>query len=329
MKLLSAVLSFTAAAACLALAAAQHEHHGMMMMHQAANVRLDVHDDASAHALTIRLGPLDLPAHTSHHRAAQAPNQTFTIPFDGWIVAYHPRLTDDAGRALPGHLLHHVAVYNLNRSDFLCPSKPEHIFGAGGEMTDWPAQPGFGYRVHPGDRILVSTMVHNPTDKDYPKTYLEVRMDYLPLGAPGTPLQSVYPAWFDVKACGESAYDLTPGRNVTSGELKLAYDGVLIGVGGHLHDYGQELELENLTRHETVATLHARLDTEGHLLSIPIVTFQDRGGYPLKRGEVLKTTATYDNRTGKPIPEGAMGIVVGYFLPARPDLMAGLARHMP
>ncbi len=42
---------------------------------------------------------------------------------------------------------------------------------------------------------------------------------------------------------------------------------------------------------------------------MPIVTFADRGG--LAKGEVLQVTATYDDRTGKPLPQGAMGIVVG------------------
>ena len=65
---------------------------------------------------------------------------------------------DGAGQPEPGRLLHHVAFYNTARPDFLCPNKQEHIFGAGGEMNDWPALPGVGYRVRKGDRIRISTM---------------------------------------------------------------------------------------------------------------------------------------------------------------------------
>src|SRR5438105_6491890 len=172
---------------CLALLSldvlAQHEH--MAMHHAAAPVRLEVKDNTAAGTLTVRLGPLNLPAHASHVDVAQPSPQFLTIHFDGWLIAYHPRLTDQAGAAIPGRLLHHVAFYNTSRADFLCPNKQEHIFGAGGEMNDWPATPGFGYRVRPGDRIRVTSMFHNPTATSYPAAYLEVRMEYRTAGSPG------------------------------------------------------------------------------------------------------------------------------------------------
>jgi len=63
------------------------------------------------------------------------------------------------------------------------------------------------------------------------------------------------------------------------------------------------------------------------LLAMPIVSFAERGGYRLNQGEVVKVTAMYDNPTGKPLPEGAMGIVVGYFLPDNDTQMAALKRN--
>jgi hypothetical protein len=298
-----------------------------MAMRQAAGIKIDLKNDAGSRVLTVRLGPLDLPAHQTHHEIAQSPNEFFTIPFDGWLTAYHPQLTDAAGRRLPNRLLHHVAFFNTARADFLCPQKPEHIFGAGGEMNDWPDQPGFGYRVHQGDRILVSTMFHNETARNYPQVFLEVEMDYQPASASGPKLKNVYPAWFDVKGCGPSGYDLTPGRNVTSDQFTLGYSGKLIGVGGHLHDYGRTLILEDSTHNQTIATLAAKLNAQYQMVSIPVKLFTRSGGYPLKKGQVVKVTAIYDNPTGKPIPEGAMGIAVGYFLPDSDAEMNALARH--
>jgi hypothetical protein len=320
------ILTGSCAAAALAQHDMQHMGHQGMAMQRAQGVKLEVREDATRHSLTVRVGPLNLPAHSSHHSVAQAPDQFLTIPFDGWITAYHPRLVDDAGRVLPNHLLHHVAFYNTGRADFLCPKKLEHIFGAGGEMNDWPANPGIGYRVHKGDRIVIGTMFHNPTGTDYPRTYIEVRMEYQLSGPGAAELKSVYPAWFDVKGCGPSGYDLKPGRNVTSDEFTLGYSGRLVGVGGHLHDYGQQLVLENLTRHETIATLRSKLDPQGHILSMPVMLFTDRGGSALPKGEEVKVTATYDNLAGKPLPEGAMGIVVGYFLPDNDQQMMSLSK---
>jgi hypothetical protein len=297
-----------------------------MKMRMSSTAGLAVHNDAAAQVLAVKLGPLSLPAHTDHMQAAQPRPQFLKIPFDGWIVAYHPRLVDGSGQALPGRLLHHVAFYNTARPDFVCPNKQEHIFGAGGEMNDWPATPGFGYPVHAGDRIRITAMFHNPTATGYPAAYLEVRMDYRKAGAAGTPLKSVYPTWLDVKGCGDSGYDLKPGRNVTTGVVSMKYAGILLGVGGHMHDYGRELVLKNLTRGQSVATLPAKIDPAGHILSMPIVLFMQQGGYHVAPGDRMQVTATYNNPTGHLLRQGAMGIVVGYFLPANEQQFAGLHR---
>jgi hypothetical protein len=328
-------------------------HHAM-----AKGVKLEEKMDAATHTITVRVGPMMLPAHTSHMKMPQPPDLIWTIPVDAWLLAYTPRLVDSNASEVPGRVLHHVAFWNENRSDFLCPNKEEHIFGAGSEMTHWAQIPGYGYRVQKGDQIRVETMVHNPWDTPYDKVYLEVRIPYTAAeaahasnagAAPNAgasansaavlaggsgygvsdmraSLRSVYPAWMDVESCGNSGYDLKPGKNVTTGTVLVKYDGVLLGVGGHMHDYAKEIVLENATRKETVATLDATVDEHGQLLSMPVVMFLDKGGYKFAAGDTLKITATYENPTGKLLRDGAMGIVVGYFAPADDAQMASL-RH--
>lgn len=297
-------------------APAQHAPRG--------DAELAVRNDTAAGVLTVRLGPLDLPAETHHGQVEQAPDRYLEIPVDGWLVAYHPRLTDAAGETIPGRLLHHVAFWNTERPDFLCPEKEEHIFGAGGEMNDWPALPGVGYRVFRGDSIRVSTMFHNPTARDYPETYLEVKVRYVREDRVQEPLKNVYPVWFDVQECGPSGYDLAPGENVTRGEFSMPYSGRLLGVGGHLHDYARSLRLYDESDDREIARLEPELDEEGRIRSMPVVPFLARGGYRLEEGEKIRVTATYENPTGRRLPEGAMGIVVGYFLPDDSATLAGL-----
>ena len=311
---------------CTAPLWAQHEHHSAMSgMQVSSQARLEVRDDVASHVLTIRIGPLNLPANSDHMTVAQAPTLFLEVPFDGWITAYHPRLVDGSGQPEPGRLLHHVAFYNTSRRDFLCPNKQEHIFGAGSEMNDWPALPGYGYRVQRGDRLRLTTMFHNPTSTGYPETWLEVKLDYRS-AASAEPLKSVYPAWFDVGECGDSSYDLGPGRTLKVGQFKLAYSGVLVGVGGHMHDYGRQLDLYDVTRREDVAALKAQLNGDGQILSMPVVRFTDRGGYRLNQGDVVRVSSIYDNPLGKPLRQGAMGIVVGYFLPDVDADLAGLKK---
>jgi hypothetical protein len=311
----------------------QHEHHGGFMQggtHHAVakGVTLEAKVDAAAHTLTLRVGPMTLPANTGHMKMPQPPDLVWDVPMDGWLIAYHPQLVDGEGNAVPGTVLHHTAFWNENRADFLCPNKEEHIFGAGSEMTDWAEVPGYGYRVEKGDKIRIETMVYNPTATPYDKIYLQVQIPYADAnrGSVAKMIQNVYPAWMDVKSCGDSSYDLPPGKSEKSGTVTVKYEGVLLGVGGHLHDYGRQVVLQDVSRKETVATLDAKVGDQGQVLSMPTKLFLAEGGYKFGAGDVLKISATYENPTGKLLHDGAMGIAVGYFVPAHDTKMAALRR---
>jgi hypothetical protein len=309
------------------------QHGGFMqggMQHATAKgVKLDAKAETATHTITLRIGPMNLPANTSHMKMAQPPDLVWTIANTGWLLAYHTRLVDAAGGPVPGVVLHHVAFWNENRSDFLCPNKDEHIFGAGGELTDWAQVPGFGYQVQKGDRIRIETMIHNPTPTAYAHAYLEVSIPYLDNASPA-PVKNFYPAWMDVGGCGNSGYDLPAGPSKKVGTVPVKYDGVLLGVGGHMHDYAKELVLEDSRNKEPVATLAAKTDEHGRLVGMPVELFFQKfpqtGGYPVEAGDQLTITATYDNRSGKQLRDGAMGIVVGYFVPKDRGALAGL-RH--
>jgi hypothetical protein len=321
-----------AAAAAIALllpatAAAQRGHHHGNVATQ-KDVKMTVHQVASD-ALEIRLGPYNLPAHTPHDNMPQAPDFFWDVPFDGWLVSYAPNLIDGEGNDISQKLLHHVGFWNIGRSDFLCPNKEEHIFGAGGEMNRWPPLPGFGYPVHHGDRIRISTMFHNPSSTSYPASYLTVQVNYVTEDAvqTGIPrLRSAFPVWFDVMQCEDSAYDLKAGDSVKTGQFQMQQSGLLLGLGGHLHDYGHSLTVINTTRKEEIVKLSAELDEKGQINSIPIVTFLSRGGYRLAAGDKVQVSAEYVNLTSKSLPDGAMGIAVGYFLPDDPAAMETFER---
>jgi len=307
----------------------EQQHGGFMQggMHHllAKGVVLDQKIDTASHTVILRVGPMNLPANTSHMKMPQPSDLIWTIPMTGWLLSYHPHLVEASGNPVPGEVLHHVAFWNENRSDFLCPTKEEHIFGAGGELTDWAAIPGFGYRVQKDDRIRVETMVHNPTLASYDHAYLQIEIKYLDDATPA-PVKNFYPAWMDVASCGSSGYDLPMGKSEKTGTVGVKYDGILLGVGGHMHDYAQQIVLEDATKKEMLATLEAKTDDKGRLLSMPVETYSSTGGKKLTTGDQLKITATYDNTSGKLLRQGAMGIVVGYFVPADDAALAPL-RH--
>jgi hypothetical protein len=137
----------------------------------------------------------------------------------------------------------------------------------------------------------------------------------------------------DVASCGNSSYDLPAGNSKKVGSIAVKYAGVLLGVGGHMHDYGQQLTLEDSRSKDPVAVLLAKTDVHGHLLGMPVVTFFQTGGYAFSIGDKLTVTSTYNNPSGKLLHDGAMGIVVGYFVPQDSSALntlrhvAGAARH--
>lgn len=337
MKAVATKLSLAFAAALLVSAptcwaqAEQQEvrHHGMMHASDTGHpvsktAKLSVTDNAAQHELIVRVGPVDLPALADHSTVEQPPTFWLTIPFNGWLTAYHPSISDSKGDVLPNKLLHHVAFFDTARPDFLCSNKEEHIFGAGGEMNDWPVIPGFGYRVDKGDRIRVTAMFGNATATGYKDVFLQVRVGYQLGNSDAAGLKDVYPAWFDVMGCGESSYDLSPGESTKTGQFKLPYSGRLLAVGGHLHDYGEWILLRSSQTNETIATLEASVDSQGLVVSMPVELLTDRGGVHLHSGDWVEVTDAYDNRAGKEIAEGAMGIIVGYFVPDQESQLAAL-----
>ena len=298
--------------------AAQHHHHHAQPPNS-SEAKLEFRDNRDARVLTVRLGPIGLSPSTEHMSPPVAP---ISVPFDAWYVAYEPRVVDADGKPRPGQLLHHVELLNIDRRNFICPRQPERLFAAGSELSDWPQLSGVGYRVTKGQRIVVAAMFHNPTDQEVSNAYLEVRIRYaLPDAAR---LTNVYPTWFLVSHCGPTVYDLPPGRHVKSSELAVVYSGKLLGVGGHIHDYGRQLRLDNATRNEHIATLDINVDADGRLRSIPVIVFPQ--GYRINAGETVKVTAVYDNPTGRAMLKAAMGIVVGYFLPVDDRELALLRR---
>ena len=66
---------------------------------------------------------------------------------------------------------------------------------------------------------------------------------------------------------------------------------------------------------------------QGRLLSMPVVLFSETGGYALAAGDTLTVTASYDNRSGRVLPDGAMGIVVGCFVPEDNAPAFAVLRH--
>jgi hypothetical protein len=116
---------------------------------------------------------------------------------------------------------------------------------------------------------------------------------------------------------GSKAFDLPVGRTERFWEGQPAISGTILGLGGHLHDYGVSLELKDVTTGEVVWRGTPVTDGTGRVTSFPLARFYNwhRIGLHVVATHRYRLTAVYDNATGQPIPDGGMGAVAGLFVP--------------
>jgi hypothetical protein len=182
----------------------------------------------------------------------------------------------------------------------------------------------FGLPLRSGQRFLTSAMLVNPTFHAYPKVRVRLVLNFEPTDAPW-PLFPGYPWVLDVlfplghPPDGSKAFDLPPGRSVHSYESSPAIPGTIVGVGGHLHNYGVNLELSDATTGEVIWQTAPVTDSAGHVVSVPtrMLCNWHRLGVHIVPGHHYRVTAVYDNPTGHVIPDGGMGLVAGLFVPDR------------
>ena len=234
-------------------------------------------------------------------------------------------LVDERGEPLPSGVLHHLNLIAPERRELFSPIMLR--IGAAGPETKPYGLPFFlGYRVHPGDSLLVTTMLHNPTAREYRGVRLQVRLDYTPANSVIRPW-SINPVYVDVTPPSDAhSFDLPPGRSSSSWEGAPAIPARLLAAGGHLHKYGTALRFEDLTTGAVIWEARPERDANGGVEGMPVRYFLPRGVL-LQPDHRYRLTAEYENPTGKVIPNGGMGTLGGIVLPASDSRWPAAARQ--
>lgn len=283
--------------------------------------------DSARRVVVVRAGPftiakamegMDHSNHGDHAMEGMAtPFLTFDWPVTGWLRGFQLTLTDRAGRPLPRRLIHHVNMMNLNRRALLYDAI-ERTLAAGQETEDVDLPRSIGFPMTAGTPVGVMAAWANETSADIDGAFLTVTLHWSPANLSPRPLDAL-PLYVDVNYQGpgkSDSYDLPAGPSARSYEFVMPVGGRLLGVGGHLHDHARELVLEDVGSGRTVVRLQARTDRQGKLLGVERKLFGVRGdGLALRSGRLYRLTARYDNPTGRVIPNGAMGIMIGLFAP--------------
>jgi hypothetical protein len=281
--------------------------------------------DSARHELTINSGPFDLsnmPPMDNHAMmdlgmSHDTPIQNFVWPVDGWLRGYRVDLTDAQGNPVPRHVLHHLIMVNFSRRQLLYPAA-ERLMGAGTETDEEVTVPKtIGVPMKPGMKLGMYVAWHNDTGRDLDGVHLNITMLWTPKNQNPPPVNAM-PIYMDVNLTvgGANTFDVPPGRSIKAYEFTLPVSGRLLGVGGHMHDYGSWVQLEDAATGKVLTQVVAERGPDGKLVKMSRKLFGVTGkGLKLKANHRYRVVGEYDNPTGETRVKGAMAHMVGLFAP--------------
>jgi hypothetical protein len=281
--------------------------------------------DSSRHELIITAGPFDLPNMPPMDEAAMmnlgmshdTPVQRFEWPVDGWFRGFRVALTNAEGQPVPRHVMHHLIMVNFGRRQLIYPAA-ERLMGAGTETDSEVSVPKtIGVPMKPGMPLGMYVAWHNDTGKDLQGVTLKLTMLWTPKNQNPQPANSL-PIYMDVNLTvgGSNTFDVPPGKSSKSFEFTLPVGGRLLGVGGHMHDYGVRVQLQDAETGKVLTSVQATRDSAGKVHKISRRLFGVSGeGLRLKANHKYRVVGEYNNPTGQTLIKGAMAHMVGLFVP--------------
>jgi hypothetical protein len=126
------------------------------------------------------------------------------------------------------------------------------------------------------------------------------------------------PIYMDVNLTvgGSNTFDVPPGKSSKAYEFTLPVGGRLLGVGGHMHDYGVRVRLEDAETGKVITSVVATRDAEGKVSRMSRKLYGVSGdGLKLEGNHRYRVVGEYDNPTGELLVKGAMAHMVGLFVP--------------
>lgn len=255
--------------------------------------------------------------HENHAAHAFSPLVRFTWPLDGWYRGFKVDLVDSAGNELPQHMMHHLVGVDFAHRQLLEGDLVRFI--AAGVETHNVVLPRFlGVPMKAGQQLGIYAGWHNPGPKDYEGVYIRLAMPYLPANTLVRPI-AVFPVQMDVNNTpGQpNVYDLPPGKTSRTFDFKMPISGRFLGIGGHMHDYGVDLRLEDAGNGKVLSRVTTDRDSAGHVLSVgrkyyPVL------GLHMDAGHEYRVVGSYDTPGKDTIMSGAMAIMAGVFAPTDP-----------
>ncbi|GMR12092.1 MAG: hypothetical protein BMS9Abin29_0279 [Gemmatimonadota bacterium] len=285
---------------------------------------LEVTIDSVAQEVVLRAGPFHIAAATmvprgqmrshSHDAHALTPIMRIDWPVEGWLRGFSLRLREADGTELPSAIIHHFVALNYERRQLVYPVI-ERLFAVGQETSDVLLPPIVGVPLDYGQSLGFYAMWSNTLGRDL-SAYIELRVPYL--STTQEPQFEVLPLYLDVNNVigGESSFDLHSGVNERAFEFEFETAGRIMMVGGHMHDYGEWVRLEDVETGEVLIEVKGELDDKGktHGVERKIIGFGDDALH-VEPGHRYRVVARYDYPESETLKDGAMAHMMGIFVP--------------
>lgn len=288
---------------------------------------------------TIRYGPFNIPAGSGDPHDHDMMGQTGNLArlniskpcTNCTIVAIKPNLVYSNGTNAnlnTGPMLHHTvfAAQGSNKRDATCGSLGqlgERFFAAGNERTTFDFRPlNYGYKVGSSEywSMIVDLMNWQTTSKT---VYVQLTYTYA-TGTDSTTRKPVRPVWLDINNCSNSEFPVPVGPSDTHVDWKVSVPGKIIGIGGHIHDHGVNIELTNQSLGgasicNSVAGYgetpeYITPDGRKHVSSMSYCAGDPVAAISL--GQTLRLHANYNVPAGHMAIDDAMGIMIAYVNPS-------------
>jgi len=159
-------------------------------------------------------------------------------------------------------------------------------------------------------------MWNNHTDRDIEGVTLQLTMEYSPRNlVPRPTIVLPFKADVNIHPGAGDAFDLPPGGGSRSAVFTMEVSGRLIAAGGHLHDFGKELRLEDVATGKVLARVRADRKPNGEVTGVSHGLYGILGRGPhLVAGRQYRLVAVYEGSPTDSI-RGAMGLMGGIFAP--------------
>lgn len=290
-----------------------------------------VNVDSATHHVVITTGPWHLPPMAmngdmpammmmgsmggSHEAHQEQTLVRFPWPQDMWLRGFKLTITDKNGKVMPQRTMHHMEFVNFDRRQLVYPLA-ERVLGIGEETAGISLPKTVGVPMDSGQEVGVFLMWNNDTGHDLDGVNLRFELLTSPRNLTPRPVAAL-PFKVDVNNHPglPDSYDVPPGGSSKVYQFTIPVSGRLLAVGGHMHDHGVEMRLEDVATGKVIARVHTLHDKTGDVIGVSrqLLAVKGRGPH-LRAGRQYRLVAVYENKTSEPIV-GVMGVMGGLFAP--------------